>query len=81
MNLNEEQRNKLKGLFQEIKRSNDTIAEEKELQKEGIDTLAAALEVPAKKLRAAAKIYCDQNLTQKVGEFDDIVDIVENAIR
>jgi len=81
MQLNNDQRMRLKGLCQEISRSMETISSEREMQSDALKLAAAELEIPAKALKAAAKMYHDASLVAKTEEFDLVTELVEQAIR
>jgi lysyl-tRNA synthetase class I len=77
--LNQESKERLKGVIRELNDSMTRVSAEKDLQKESIDKICEDLSLDKKIVRRMAKVYYKSNFNQEVEQdkaFEDFYSIV-----
>lgn len=76
-----EDRKKVQDALREYSNSLTRIEAEKDFQKDVLDRLETDFELPKKYMRKVATIYHKQNLTEVVGQVNDIEDLYEALVK
>jgi len=71
---------RIKGCIEEISMSMSRMAAEREFIKEAIESCADDVEVNKKHLRKMANIHHKQNLSEVVGEIEDVEALYEGVM-
>lgn len=76
-----EDRRKVLEAMKEYSNSLTRIEAEKDFQKEVLDKIEEDFDLPKKYMRKVANIYHKQNLTEVVGQVNDIEDLYEALVK
>jgi hypothetical protein len=72
---------RIKGCMEEISNSYTRMEAEREFINEAIEALADDVDVPKKYLNKLAKIFHKQNLSETVGEMEDVEALYETVLK
>jgi len=74
----EEDKKRIRGAFEEISNSYVRMEGERAFQKDAIDALADAVDIPKATLRKAARVFHKQNISSVVTEVEDMEALLES---